>query len=176
MSSSASSPTTSGTLTALGANWPLSASASCTSTLPRILQTSRYGMSSSASSPTTSGTLTALGANCPLRARATCSATCVPARSCASLVEAPRCGVLTTWSYLKRMSSVVGSLGYTSTAAAATLPLSMARARASSSTMPPRATLMTRTPSFILAKALSSTKPSVSAFLGRCTVMKSASR
>ncbi len=66
--------------------------------LPSSSQTCRYGMSSSASSPSFSGTLTALGANCPFRASATCSATCVPARSCASLVEAPRCGVATTWS------------------------------------------------------------------------------
>ena len=80
------------------------------------------------------------------------------------------------WSYLKRMSSVTGSFGYTSTAAAATLPLSTARASASSSMIPPRATLTTRTPSFIAANASSSTKPSVSAFLGRCTVMKSDSR
>jgi len=45
---------------------------------------------------------------------------------------------LITWSYLNSMSSVVGSVGYTSMAAAATLPLSMARARASSSMIPPR--------------------------------------
>ncbi len=132
-------------------------------------------MSSSASSPSTSGTLTALGANWPLSARATCSATWVPARSWASLVEAPRCGVVTTWSYLMRRSSVVGSTGHTSIAAAATLPESSARASASSSMMPPRATLITRTPSFMAAKASSEMKPSVWAFLGRWTVMKSAS-
>ncbi len=70
---------------------------------------------------------------------------------------------------------MVGSTGQTSIAAPATLPLSRARARASSSTMPPRATLTTRTPSFIAAKAASETKPRVSAFLGRWMVMKSAS-
>ncbi len=82
----------------------------------------------------------------------------------------------TTLSYANNGLSVVGSFGYTSTAEAATLPLSIARAHASSSMIPPRATLMTRTPSFIWAKASSSTKPMVSAFLGRWTVMKSASR
>ena len=79
--------------------------------LPSISQSERYGMSSSASSPSTSGTLTALGANWPLSASATCSATCVPARSCASFVEAPRCGVQTTLSYLNSGLSVVGSFG-----------------------------------------------------------------
>ena len=79
--------------------------------LPRSSQRPTNGMTSSASSPRLNGTLTALGANCPLRASATCSAVWMPARSCASLVEAPRCGVLTTWSYLKSTSSVVGSVG-----------------------------------------------------------------
>ena len=133
-------------------------------------------MSSSASSPGASGMFTALLANSPLSTAATCSAMIMPARSCASTVLAPRCGVATTLSYLNSGLSVVGSLGYTSTAEAATLPLSMARAQASSSMIPPRATLMTRTPSFILANSSSPMKPSVSAFLGRWTVMKSASR
>jgi len=70
----------------------------------------------------------------------------------------------------------VGSLGYTSTAAAATLPLSIARARASSSIDAAAGDVDDAQRRLHLGEGLSSTKPSVSAFLGRCTVMKSASR
>ena len=44
----------------------------------------------------TAGTLTAVVTTPPVRAATTCSAVCTPARSCASAVEAPRCGVTTT--------------------------------------------------------------------------------
>jgi hypothetical protein len=71
---------------------------------------------------------------------------------------------------------VIGSLGKTSSAAPATLPESSAAFSASSTTSSPRAQLITRTPSFICAKASASSQPRVSGVLGRWTVMKSAQR
>ena len=78
----------------------------------------------------------------PINARRTISATVVPALSCASLVLAPRCGVTTTESSANSGESVVGSVAKTSSAAPPRWPLSIALARASSSTMPPRAVLI----------------------------------
>ena len=55
------------------------------------------GPSTSMSSALTAGMLTAVETTPPVRAATTCSAVCTPARSCASAVEAPRCGVTTTF-------------------------------------------------------------------------------
>ena len=57
-----------------------------------------YGPSTSRSSAPITGMLTAFETSPPSRAAATCSATMTPARSCASPVEAARCGVTTTLS------------------------------------------------------------------------------
>ena len=51
------------------------------------------------SSAETAGMLTAVETTPPVSAATTCSAVWTPARSCASVVEAPRCGVTTTFSY-----------------------------------------------------------------------------
>ena len=48
------------------------------------------------SSAQTAGMLTAVETTPPVSAATTCSAVWTPARSCASVVEAPRCGVTTT--------------------------------------------------------------------------------
>ena len=58
----------------------------------------RKGPRNSSSSGGTAATLTAFDATRPSSAAATCSATITPARSCASRVDAPRCGVTTTFS------------------------------------------------------------------------------
>ena len=65
--------------------------------------------------------LTALVTTPPVSAAVTCSAVTTPARSCASAVEAPRCGVTTTSSRAKSGCSVNGSEGKTSSAAPADL-------------------------------------------------------
>ena len=70
--------------------------------------------------------LTALVTTPPVSAATTCSAVTMPARSWASAVEAPRCGVTTTSSRPKSGCSVIGSLGKTSSAAPPTLPESSA--------------------------------------------------
>jgi hypothetical protein len=54
------------------------------------------------------------------------------------------------------------------------LPLSTAACRSASTTSPPRATLITRTPSRIFAKASASSQPFVSGVFGRWIVRKSA--
>ena len=54
------------------------------------------GPSTSMSSADTAGMFTAVETTPPVSAATTCSAVCTPARSCASAVLAPRCGVTTT--------------------------------------------------------------------------------
>ncbi|SKV04842.1 Uncharacterised protein [Mycobacteroides abscessus subsp. abscessus] len=79
---------------------------------PSLRTTSSHGATSSLTTPPP--TLTASGTNSPARASCTLAATSVPARSCASLVEAPRCGVTTTWSSSNSGLSVHGSVENTS--------------------------------------------------------------
>ena len=55
------------------------------------------GPSTSMSSGLIAGMFTAVETTPPVSAATTCSAVCTPARSCASVVEAPRCGVTTTF-------------------------------------------------------------------------------
>ena len=78
------------------------------------------------SSALTAGMLTAVETTPPVSAATTCSAVCTPARSCASVVEAARCGVTTTLGYENSGWSVIGSWLKTSSAAPATLPESSA--------------------------------------------------
>ena len=82
----------------------------------------------------------------PRSAAATCSATITPARSCASCVEAPRCGVTTTFGRPRMGPDVYGSSGNTSSAAPATCPERSASTSASRSTRSPRAAFTIRTP------------------------------
>ena len=69
---------------------------------------------------------------------------------------------------------MAGSSRKTSSAAPPTLPESSAAFRSSSTTSLPRATLITRTPSFIFEKASAFSQFSVSGVTGRWIVMKSA--
>ena len=130
----------------------------------------------SATSAASAGMLTAEVTTPPVRAAATCSATTTPARSWASEVEAPRCGVTTTPGSPKSGLSVTGSSGKTSMAAPARWPLPRASRRASWSTTSPRAALMRRAPGFMAANASRPTKPRVSSVDARCRVMKSLTR
>ena len=68
---------------------------------------------------------------------------------------------------------VVGSVTNTSSAAPAMAPPRMASARACSSTMPPRATLMTRSDGLAFSRRSRSMRPVVSFVLGRWIVRKS---
>ena len=70
--------------------------------------------------------------------------------------------------------SVAGSTSNTSSAAPATWPDRSAAASAASSTSPPRAQLMMRTPGFIRAKASAERIFLVASVSGVCSVMKSA--
>ncbi len=89
-------------------------------TRPSFSASGRPGLTSSATAPP--WTLTASGTNSPASASFTLRATWVPAFSWASWVEAPRCGVTTTWSSSKSGLSVTGSFGNTSMPAPATRP------------------------------------------------------
>ena len=139
---------------------------------PSLRTRSSHGATSSPTTPPP--TLTASGTNSPASASFTLSATSVPARSCASPVDAPRCGVTTTCGSSNSGLSVVGSLANTSMPAPRTCPDLTASASASSSTSPPRAALTMITPGFVLASASLPISPAVSGVFGRCTEMKSA--
>ena len=99
----------------------------------------------------------------------------IPTLSCASAVDAPRCGVRTRFCALRNgESGGSGSISKTSSAAPATCPSCNALASASSSTKPPRAQLMMRTPRFAFCKRAPSRTWCVSAVSGVCSEMKSA--
>ena len=93
----------------------------------------------------------------------------MPAFSWASSVEAPRCGVATTFSSSKSGQSVHGSLAKTSRPAAAIRPSFSASYSAASSTMPPRAALTRTSVGLALASCSAPIRPTVSGVLGRCT-------
>ena len=103
------------------------------------------------------------------------SAIVSPALSCASTVDAPRCGVTTTSSSSNSGESVHGSVANTSIAAPATCLARIASASAASSMIPPRATLMIRRLGFAFASRSAPIRPTVSGVLARCSVRKSAS-
>jgi len=101
--------------------------------------------------------LTALRMTPPFRTSAICSATSTPTASCASAVDAPRCGVsVTLGNFLSSLAAARGSSSYTSSPAAATCPLLSAATSADSLMMPPRAQLKIRTPRLHFARAASS--------------------
>src|SRR5438067_1900912 len=81
-----------------------------------------YAPRTSRSSAPITGMFTAFVTSPPSSAAATCSATMTPARSCASSVDAARCGVTTTLSS-SSSGPVYGSSEKTSSAAPATVPL-----------------------------------------------------
>ena len=119
--------------------------------------------------------LSAVGTMEPSRPAATYSAICTPARSCASLVLAPRCGVSTALSNSCKGLSRHGSASNTSMPTAPIFPAAKKSASDFSSKMPPRAVLTRTTPSFMRAYWSGPNMPIVSFVLGRWTVMKSAS-
>ncbi len=107
----------------------------------------------------------------------TCSVTWRATFSCASPVEAARCGVTTTlgWRRSAPSSGGGGSWLNTSSAAPPTFPLSSAARSAASSTIPPRAQLTTSTPSRHLASVRSSRRPRVASLSGVWNVSTSLS-
>ncbi|SLI44755.1 Uncharacterised protein [Mycobacteroides abscessus subsp. abscessus] len=133
---------------------------------------SSQGATSSLTAPPV--TFTAPGTNSPASASSTDLATSVPARSCASVVEAPRCGVTTTCGSSNSGLSVQGSVSKTSMPAARTWPEVIASASACSSIRPPRAALTMMTPFLVSASFSLLSRPLVSGVLGRCTEMRSA--
>ena len=139
---------------------------------PSLRTRSSHGATSSPTAPPP--TLTASGTNSPASASRTLAATSVPARSCASAVDAPRCGVTTTCGSSNSGLSVHGSVANTSRPAPRTCPLVIASASACSSISPPRAALTMMTPGLVLASASLPIRPAVSFVFGRCTEMKSA--
>ena len=118
-------------------------------------------------------TLTANGTKSPARASSTIEAIVSPALSCASRVQAPRCGVTITESSSNSGDSVIGSVENTSSAAPAMTPSRRHSARSPSCTMPPRATLMTRSDGFALSSRSRLMSPIVSGVFGRWMVRKS---
>ena len=104
-------------------------------------------------------------------------ATETPAFSCASSVDAPRCGVTTTFGRLssgKAVPSVAGgSLVNTSRPAPAISPSVSAVYSASSSMRPPRATLTTNAVFFMRRNCSAPIMPVVSGVFGMWIVTKS---
>mmetsp|Transcript_16465 Transcript_16465/g.46423 ORF Transcript_16465/g.46423 Transcript_16465/m.46423 type:complete len:213 (+) Transcript_16465:613-1251(+) len=134
-----------------------------------------YGCSSSSTSLGTMGALMEEEHISPRSEVSTASATSMATPSCASTVEAPRCGVSTTLSSAKRgLSAGGGSTLNTSRAAPAMVPSAKASARSASLMTPPRATLMIRAEGFILAKASRLNMFSVEGVKGMCSEKKSA--
>ena len=85
---------------------PGSPRASSSAKRPRLAASGRNGPSTSRSSAPTDGMLTAFVTRPPSSAAATCSATITPARSCASSVEAARCGVTTMFGACEQRARV----------------------------------------------------------------------
>ena len=72
--------------------------------------------------------------------------------TCASVVDAPRCGVETKLGVPNSGEAVAGSSTNTSSAAPAIWPESSPAFSAASSISPPRAQLMMRTPGLVFAR------------------------
>ena len=133
-----------------------------------------YGRSRGASSAETDGMLSALVTAPVSRKSDICSATWIATLTCASLVDAPRWGVETKPGVPNSGEAEAGSSTNTSSAAPATWPDSSASFSAASSTRPPRAQLMMRTPFFALARFSRLRIFRVWSVSGVCSVMKSA--
>ena len=142
--------------------------------LPSRSASAMYGFSLGASSAERLGMLSALVTPPLTRKSAICSATCSATLTCASLVDAPRCGVQMKFGVPNSGLSLAGSVWNTSSAAPATWPLSSAAFSAASSIRPPRAQLMIRTPFLVLARFSAERILRVWSVSGVCSVMKSA--
>ena len=118
--------------------------------------------------------LTAFVTSPPSSAATTCSATITPARSCASSVEAARCGVTIDVRRAEQRARRTAPAGRRRARRPRPCPTRAPSTSAPSSTSSPRAALMIRTPSFIFAIESALITPRVSSFSGRCRVRKSA--
>ncbi len=117
------------------------------------------------------GRLIAFRTISPRRAASTCPAMATDTAVCASIVDAPICGVTITKSDSSSRLPDGGSHANTSSAAPETRPSLIARMRASSLMMPPRAQLMIRTPFFMIANWGSLIRLRVPLVSGVCIVM-----
>ncbi len=108
------------------------------------------------------------------RKSASCSATWIATLTCASVVDAPRCGVEMKFGVPNSGLSLAGSTLNTSSAAPPIWPESRPAFSASSSIRPPRAQLMMRTPFLVLARFSADRMLRVWSVSGVCSVMKSA--
>ena len=133
-----------------------------------------YGLSLGASSADSEGMLSALVTPPETRKSAICSATWIATLTCASVVDAPRCGVETNPGVPNSGDEVAGSLWNTSSAAPAIWPESSPAFSAASSISPPRAQLMMRTPCLVLARFSADRMLRVWSVSGVCSVMTSA--
>ena len=118
-------------------------------------------------------TFTASGTSSPSSASRTDLATETPAFSCASAVDAPRCGVRLMLSRPSNGESVGGSFTKTSRAAPAMRFEDSAWKRASSSMIPPRLQLTMRNVGLASANCSVPIIPMVSGVFGMWMVMKS---
>ena len=147
----------------------------CARKRPIFSASPSHGACSRYVSASIDGRLTALMTTPCRSASATCSAIASATAVWASSVAAPRCGVtITCSSPSSGWSGGGGSCSKTSSAAPATCPARIASASARSSTMPPRAQLMIRTPDLTRASASSPSRWRVSPVSGTWIVMKSA--
>ena len=147
---------------------------SCPTRLPSFSANAMYGLRRGASSADSDGMLSALVTPPDTRKSAICSATWIATLTCASLVDAPRCGVEMKFGVPNSGDSLAGSCTNTSSAAPATWPLSSAAFNAASSISPPRAQLMIRTPFLVFARFSADRMLRVWSVRGVCSVMKSA--
>ena len=131
----------------------IASSATCPAKLPSKPANFMYGLRIGASSAETAGMFRALLTEPVLRKSDICSAICNATFSCASIVEAPRCGVAMTPGAPNKILFVAGSSENTSKAAPATCPSSRAALRSCSDIRPPRAQFIIRTPLFIATNA-----------------------
>ena len=121
-----------------------------------------------------SGAFTAYRALRPSRTSRTCAATSSETRTCASAVEAPRCGVSSVFGASSSGEPVGGSCSKTSIPAPPRCPDRSASATAASSTTPPRATLRRIDPGLSRAIASRPMRPRVARVNGTWTVTTSA--
>ncbi len=130
-----------------------------------------YGCTISAISGGNVGAFTAFLTPRPKSASVIWCAISIATFICASSVEAPRCGVTITLSNVSKSLSSGGSFSKTSRAQAAIIPDFKPLANAFSSTIPPRAQLISRTPFLINAISFSEIICFVSLVKGVCTVI-----
>ena len=123
----------------------------CPTNMPTCSASRIHGSAACGSPPDGNGRLTAAMNGEPFRASASISTVSTATRSCASTVDAPRCGVQSTFGCFMRAKSFGGSTAKTSRAAPDRWPESSAATSAASSTSGPRAQFTRIAPFFIAA-------------------------